>query len=79
MVRSLCSHWKQAVYFAFDQVMTRDVLFTVITAVEAVGYRVVATVCDLSPTNRNLLWHGEGGLKVKPDIASFQHPCNPDR
>lgn len=81
MVRSLCARWKQPVYFDFDAEMTRSTLFAAIAAVEEVGYRVVATVCDLSATNRRLLWTSEveGGLGIDPDDAWFQNPCDPTR
>lgn len=77
MTRGLCSHWKQPIYFAFDQVMTREILFAAITAVEDAGYVVVATVCDLSPTNQNLLWFHDHGLKIKYEDGWFQHPSDP--
>ena len=49
MVRGLRSHWKQSVYFDFEQDMTRNILFEVITAMENTGFLVVAMVCDPSP------------------------------
>ena len=81
MVRSLCSHWKQPLYFDFDQTMTREVLFEAIREVEEAGYRVVAIVSDLGGTNRKLLWTEQhlGGLGVKPEDAFFQHPNFPSR
>ena len=78
MVRGLCSHWKQPVYFNFDQDMTRDILFEVIAAVENAGFLVVVMVCDLSSTNRRLLW-SDVGLKINPQDAWFRHPCDPTR
>ena len=81
MVRSLCSHWKQPLYFDFDKQMTRDTLFEAIREVEEVGYRVIAIVSDLHALNRKLLWtHVElGGLGIQIEEAWFQHPCDPDR
>ena len=81
MVRSLCSHWKQPLYFAFDQNMTRDILFEAIRGVEEVGYRVIATVCDLHAINRNLLWFPceQGGLNVQCEDSWFPHPCDQHR
>ena len=76
MVRGLCSHWKQPVFFDFDRPMTRSLLSSVIAAVEKVGFQVVATVCDLSPTNQRLLYTE---LCVKPMDGCFQHPRDPDR
>ena len=78
LARGLCSHWKQPVFFDFDQDMTRDILFSAIAAVESAGFVVVATVCDLAPTNRRLLW-SDLGLGIDPKDASFQHPCDADR
>ena len=78
MARGLCSHWKQPIYFDFDQDMSRDTLFKVIRDVEKAGFLVVATVCDLSPTNQRLLWT-EVGLNIKPEDARFTHPFNDQR
>ena len=81
MVRGLCSHWRQPLYFNFDQNMTRDILFEAIRRVEETGYRVIAIVCDLGPLNRKLLWTEweRGGLGIQPEDAWFRHPCDPDR
>ncbi|KAF0297725.1 Transposable element P transposase [Amphibalanus amphitrite] len=81
MVRSLCSHWKQPLYFDFDQTMTREILFEAIRGVEEAGYRVVAIVSDLGATNRKLLWTEKslGGLGVSHDEAYFEHPNYPTR
>ncbi|KAF0305880.1 Transposable element P transposase [Amphibalanus amphitrite] len=78
MVRGLCSHWKQPVYFDFDQPMTREIMFSAIAAVEDAGYQVVAMVCDLSPTNRGFLY-SDRGLNMKPEDGWFTHPCDPSR
>ncbi|KAF0297817.1 Transposable element P transposase [Amphibalanus amphitrite] len=41
MVRGLCSHWKQPVYFDFDQPMTREIMFSAIAAVKDAGYQEI--------------------------------------
>ena len=81
MARSLCSHWKQPIWYGFDQPMTPAVLFGAIEAVERVGYTVVAIVCDLSFTNQRLLWRPEesGGLAIDPAVGSFKHPVDDSR
>ena len=81
MVRSLCSHWKQPVYFQFSEDMTKDILFRCIAAIEETGYVVVAMVCDLGPQNRRLIWSpkSDGGLGIDPEDAWFEHPCDSER
>lgn len=54
MARGLRKCWKQPVFFDFDCQMTKDILFSVILAIQNVGFQVVAVVCDMGPTNRKL-------------------------
>ena len=81
MVRSVCSHWKQPVFFDFNQDVTRDILHRCIAAIESAGFVVVAMVCDLGPANRKLIWSPPtaGGLGIDPENASFEHPCDSSR
>ncbi|KAF0298488.1 Transposable element P transposase [Amphibalanus amphitrite] len=44
MVRSLCSRWKQPVFFDYNKDVTKDLLHRIIAAVESAGYVVVAMV-----------------------------------
>ena len=55
MIRGLLTNWKQPIYFAFDVTLTTTLLTDVISAVERVGYTVVASVADMAGGNRGLL------------------------
>ncbi|KAF0313967.1 Transposable element P transposase [Amphibalanus amphitrite] len=81
MVRSLCSRWKQPVFFDYNKDVTKDLLHRIIAAVESAGYVVVAMVCDLGPANRKLLWSPKAadGLGIDPEDGFFAHPCDPSR
>ena len=74
-VRGLCSPWKQPVYYKFDQDMNKVILLELIRALELVGIKICATVCDLGPTNLKLF--REIGIGV--DSISFPNPCDPSR
>ena len=54
-VRSVCSHWKQHVFFDFNRDVTKSIMHRCITAIESAGFMVVAMVCDLGPANRKLI------------------------
>ena len=55
IVSSVCSHWKQPVFFDFNRDVTRDILHRCISAIESAGFLVVAMVCELEPASRRLI------------------------
>ena len=48
IVRGLCSHWKQPMFFDFDRDMIRSMLYSVITSVQNVGFHVVGGLRPLA-------------------------------
>lgn len=61
---------KQPVFYDFDCQMTKDILFSVILALQNAGYPVIAIVCDMSPTNRKL-WKSLNVTVGKIDTRTF--------
>lgn len=54
MVRGLTSHWKQPIYYQYDQPMTRDILEKIISELYKSNYTVVGIVSDMGPGNIKL-------------------------
>lgn len=71
MLRGLVGSWKQLVYYDFDRPMTKDLLFSIISHVEAAGFPVVATVNDMGSSNM-ALWNS---LKVSTETPYFTNPA----
>lgn len=71
MLRGLTVSWKQIIFYAFDTPMTKDILFDLICKVEAVGFIVMAMVCDLGSTNMRL-WRTLG---INVNNTSFTNPA----
>lgn len=64
-------HWKQPVYYQFDQPMTTDILIEIISNLHDAGFTVVGIVSDMDTTNTSM-W-------PKLDVAFdkkcfFSHP-----
>ena len=70
-IRGLFSKWKQAIFFNFDQPMTREILYDIIIKVEKIGFHVVTATSDMGPTNVSLA----NSLKINPENPFFPHPC----
>ena len=68
--RGLFSKWKQPVYVAFDQKITKDTLCDIITELHNISYKVVACVSDCGGGNIGL-WK-----ELNVDMANpfFKHP-----
>lgn len=75
LVRGLTGSWKQIIYYKFDCPMTKELLFELITHVEAAGFPVVAMVSDMSSTNL-ALWKS---LNVDTTTTHFTNPTDPNR
>lgn len=75
MIRGLIGNWKQPIFYDFDCAMTIDILSRAIGAVEGVGFRVVAMVCDLGGSNRGLLKQ----LNISVTKPWFVNPANPSK
>lgn len=54
MARGLFKHWRQPIYYNFDEAMSRDILFNIIQSLYLADYIVVAVTCDMSLTNMKL-------------------------
>lgn len=70
MARGLFNNWKIPVYFEFDQKITQEILFNVISLLHSIGYEVKAIVSDQGPENRSLL----SKLKITFSQTHFLHP-----
>ena len=69
MVRGLCGGWKQPVFYELDAAMTLKTLNDVITLLESLGLRVVATVSDMGLQNE-ALWREAGVSNSRTWIAN---------
>jgi hypothetical protein len=72
MVRGLFSNWKQPVFIGFDQKMTKQILFEIITELHKISYNVVARVSDWGGSNVGL-WKELG---VDINNTSFKYPVS---
>lgn len=75
MMRPIVGDWKQPVYFGFDEEMTPDLFEKIVERLYQVGFIVVASVCDLGPSNQGFL--SEMGV-YKSQESSVAHPCDPE-
>lgn len=75
VVWGLFKKWKQPIFYAFDQNLTKEILFEIITQLHNSGYTVFAMTSDLGPSNYNLLKKLNIGFQEE-DKTSFQHPCD---
>lgn len=75
MLRGIMGNWKQPVYYGYDAKMTKSLLYSIIEKVEAVGYKVHATVCDMGGANVGLLT----SLGITTAHPSFQNPYDVKR
>lgn len=75
MVRGLFCHWKQPIYYAFYQKMTKKIIFEIIVQLSDINFDIVALVSDLGPTNRGL-WKE---LNIDENMTSFVHPCDENK
>ena len=75
MAQGIACNWKQPVFYDYDTKMTKELLLSVISSLESVGFPVHATVCDMSGANRGLL----NSLGISSTSSSFVNPSNPHR
>nr|CAI5828466.1 unnamed protein product [Callosobruchus analis] len=73
MARGLISHWKQPVYYQFDQTMTKDILQNVISELYDANFIVIGITSDMGA--------GNVGLWSKLDVGHnkncfFRHLCD---
>lgn len=68
--RELFSKWKQPVYLAFDQKVTKQLLYNIISELHNISYSVVACVSDCGGGNIGL-WKQ---LNVDMENPFFKHP-----
>lgn len=68
--RGLFSKWKQPVFIAFDQKMTKDMLLNITMELHNISYSVVACVSDSGGGNVGL-WNQ---LQVNLENPFFKHP-----
>lgn len=54
IARGLFNGWRQIVFYQYDTRMTEEILFNLIRRISNIGFRVVATTCDMGPENRRL-------------------------
>lgn len=72
-IRGLLSKWQQIIYYAYDQVITVDILKDVICKLGKSGYDVVSIVNDTVPGNI-ALWKQLGITVEKTYIKNFYNP-----
>lgn len=89
MARGLIGNWRQPIYYDFDQPMTTEILFEIMTQLQETGYTVVAVTSDLGSTNTRLWKSMNIGVEIpnnmnlevmeQPDEGKqcfFLHPSN---
>lgn len=74
LIRGLCAKWKQPIFYDFDVTMKKDLLFSIINAIEDVGVKVCAIVSDLGGCGT--LWKE---LTISTKQTSFTNPTDPTR
>ena len=73
--RGLFKSWKQPIYYDFDQAMTSEILIEIIKQLFEVSFTVVAFVCDLGPTNKQVFNSLDCDIN-DVDNYCFTHPCD---
>lgn len=74
MARGLVNKWKQPVFYRYDQNMTVDIMFEVISKLYDAGFIVECITSDMGLGN-TVFW---SKLNVHYDNVSFPHPVNKD-
>lgn len=75
MARGICGNWKQPIFYDYDQKLTKNLLFKIITKLENIGYPVYAINCDLGGSNRGL-WKS---LNISEETTWFTNPVSKKR
>lgn len=65
MVRSLCSRWKEPIFYNFDTFMKNNILTDIITQLHHAGYTVVSIASNLATS----LWSQQKWLLRYPVIS----------
>ncbi|KFM77868.1 Transposable element P transposase, partial [Stegodyphus mimosarum] len=72
LARGLFNNWKQPLFVDFDRRMTNAILFSVISKLHQIGYKVVAVVSDMSGSNHTL-WKT---LQINENKSWCMHPIS---
>lgn len=75
MAKGIVKHWKQPIYYDFDQPITKELLFEIIKIMEENEFNVLGIVSDLGGKNIRL-WNE---LNVTPESNSFLNPSDKSR
>jgi len=75
MARGLFGKWKQPIYVAFDQKISKDLLLQIITEVYNAGYTTVACVHDCGGVYIGL-WRE---LEISIENTEFKHPVTDEK
>lgn len=80
MIRGLFFKWKQPIYYEFSQLMTKEILFQIISALYKINYTVVAITNYLGSKNVGLWSELNIDYRLSDKLESttrfFQHPQN---
>lgn len=74
VARGLFKKWKQPIFYAFDQDMTKEILYDILIQLHNNGYTVFAIICDLGSSNQKLLV--TLNIDANEDKTYFEHPCD---
>lgn len=69
-IRGLFENWKQPIFYQYDCKLTKELIYSVVTELENIGYNIVGVVCDLGGGNRGL-WKS---LNVSEENSHFTNP-----
>ena len=75
VARSIIGKWRQPIYYDFDQKVTKELLFSIISSIEDAGFPVHACVSDMGGSNIGL--HTSLGINVAN--PSFTNPADESR
>lgn len=70
MARGFIGNWRQPIFYDFDQPMTKEILYEIITCLQEVDYTVVAVTSDLGSTNVRLWKSMNIGVEIPSDKKS---------
>lgn len=71
MVRGLFSKWRQPIYYEYSKPMTKEILLEIVAVLYNIGYIVVATTCDMGPTNMSLWKELNIGIETENENKNY--------
>jgi len=74
MARGLFDSWKQPIFYAFSQPMTKSILFEIIQALYKISYTVVAVTSDMGSRNIALWKELNVGIEISKSSTSDKTP-----